>query len=338
MEHIRFPDTIDHTLKSRMGAEAYKNALEQQKSISEEDYAKIKGLAEFSVRPPFRTPVHKLPSEHGMNQWKDIFFPSADGVPLEGWYIPAVTGESDKLIIINHPFPFSRSGLVGHFGEPFSNVDDLEVDFIAHMGHLSRAGYNIIAYDLRNHGNSGTANNNICGIGRYEWRDCVGVKQYVDNHPKYSKMKVALYSRCTGGNAQIEAIYRRPELFENVVCFFGPMTIEMRPCMQTFANLMDVGQYYDLMTYEQVKLGGYTSDEMTPIPFSSSVKMPYFVSQVKDDSWTDNPTSGQRLFDTIASEDKELFWIEGTTRRFDAYNYFGIHPERMVGFFDKYMK
>ena len=41
----------------------------------------------------------------------------------------------------------------------------------------------------------------------------------------------------------------------------------------------------------------------------------------------------------LGSKDKELFWIEGTTRRFkDGYNYFGRHPEEVIGFFDKYMK
>ena len=171
--------TINPALAGRMGADAYAKALEQQASISESDYATIKYLAEFAVRPMFRTPVHKTPADHGIEQWEDVYFPSADGTPLEGWYIPAAGGETDKLIIINHPMPMSRSGFTGHFGEPFSNVDTLEIDFVAHMTHLSNAGYNILAYDLRNHGNSGAANGGICGIGRYEWRDCIGAKTYV---------------------------------------------------------------------------------------------------------------------------------------------------------------
>jgi hypothetical protein len=46
-----------------------------------------------------------------------------------------------------------------------------------------------------------------------------------------------------------------------------------------------------------------------------------------------------KTFDLLASNEKELFWIEGTTRRFkDGYNYFGRHPERIIAFFDKHMK
>jgi len=32
-------------------------------------------------------------------------------------------------------------------------------------------------------------------------------------------------------------------------------------------------------------------------------------------------------------------WVENTTRRFkDGYNYFGRYPEKVLAFFDKYMK
>lgn len=330
--------TIDSSLKSRMGEEAYHKALAQQQTISEEHYGTIKYLAEFAVRPMFRTPVHKTPADHGMHTWEDVYFPSSDGTPLEGWYIPSLQGESDQLIIINHPMPMSRSGFTGHFGEPFSAVDTLEVDFVAHMGHLSRAGYNILAYDLRNHGNSGAANGGICGIGRYEWRDVVGAQEYVQDHSKLSKMKVGLYNRCTGGNAAYEAMYRRPELFETVQCFFGPLTVSMTALMRSFAGLMGLDQYMELMNLEQIKLGGFTNEEMHPQDYAQAVKVPYFMAQVIEDVWTDNPKDAQEIFDQIGSEEKELFWIEGTNRRFDGYNYFGVNPEKMLAFFDKYMK
>ncbi|MEM1405938.1 MAG: alpha/beta hydrolase [Bacteroidota bacterium] len=329
--------TIDGVLKGRMGVEAYAKAITQQQSISEQEYGTLKYLAEFAVRPMFRTPVHKTPADHGMDTWEDVYFPSDDGTPLEGWYIPSVPGESDKLIVINHPMPMSRSGFTGHFGEPFSGVDTLEIDFVAHMGHLSRAGYNILAYDLRNHGNSGAANGGICGIGRYEWRDVVGAQLYVNNHPKLSTMKCGLYNRCTGGNAAYEAMYRRPELFEDILCFFGPMTVSMTALMTSFAGLMGLDQYMELMDLEQLKLGGFTNGEMHPQNYAHAVKVPYFMAEVLDDIWTDNPKDAQEIFDRISSSEKELFWIEGTNRRFDGYNYFGVHPEKMIAFFQKYL-
>lgn len=92
--------------------------------------------------------------------------PSDDGTPLEAWYIPAKGGESDPLVIFNHALPMCRDGFSGHFGEPSSNFDDAEVDFMVQYMHLTDAGNNILTYDFRNQGSSGAANNGVCGIGR----------------------------------------------------------------------------------------------------------------------------------------------------------------------------
>jgi hypothetical protein len=59
---------------------------------------------------------------------------------------------------------------------------------------------------------------------------------------------------------------------------------------------------------------------------------------VRDDAVIDNPTDAQRTFDALGSNDKELHWIEGTTKRFkDGYNWFGRHPEKVLGFLDEHM-
>jgi hypothetical protein len=57
-----------------------------------------------------RTPVLRRPDEYGM-EYEDVFFPSLDGVALEGWLILAAT---DKLLVINHPMPCNRYGYPGH--------------------------------------------------------------------------------------------------------------------------------------------------------------------------------------------------------------------------------
>ena len=63
---------------------------------------------------------------------------------------------------------------MANFGEPWSNYDGVEIDFVIQYRHLTDEGYNVLTYDISNHGNSSGANNGICGIGRWERRDCVG--------------------------------------------------------------------------------------------------------------------------------------------------------------------
>ena len=295
----------------------------------------IKYLAEFAVKPMFRTPLFIQLEEWGITDYENITFPSLDGTPLEGWWLKAKN--SDKLIIGNHPMPMSRAGFCGHFGEPWSRVDDIKIDFVRMWAHLVNAGYHVVVYDLRNHGTSSAANGGVCGIGRYEWRDCVGAKTFVDNHPILGTMEMALFSQCTGANAQFEALYRRPELFKSIKCMLAPLAVSMEALMGAFAKLQGVEQYMDVLDFEQIKLGGLPNKEMNPQFFASAVTMPTFMMQVRDDAWTDNPRDGQKTFDLLGTDEKELFWIEGTKRRFDGYNYFGEKPEQMLDWFERYL-
>lgn len=247
-------------------------ALEQLKTISQEDHAKVKALA--AIVKPIRSVLHKTPDDYGMTGWRDIYFPSDDGTPLEGWYIPAKGGASNKLIIFNRALPMCRAGFQGHLGKPWSNFDAVEIDFVLQMKHLTDAGYNVLAYDIRNHGNSSAANGGLSGIGRWEWRDCVGVKKYVDADPALGKMTIGLYSQCMGGNSQYEAIYRRPDLFENVSCMCSPMVVSMAAIFSAFSELQGISQYQELIDFELIKMGAFTAAEMTPQLFASGVKMP----------------------------------------------------------------
>jgi uncharacterized protein len=110
----------------RISKERMDKALEQLKTISAEDYAKVKALA--GIVKPLRSVPQKTPDDHGMKGWRNVYFPSDNGTPLEGWYIPAKGRESNKLVVFNHPLPMCRAGFQGHFGEPWSSFDAVEID------------------------------------------------------------------------------------------------------------------------------------------------------------------------------------------------------------------
>ena len=299
-------------------------------SINSETLAKIQALAQ-TVKPQ-RTPILKTPADYGM-EYEDIFFPSFDGVPLEAWFIPA---DSDRLIICNHPMTMNRYGFPGHL-EPWSQFNDVEVDFNKVYKALYQAGYNILTYDMRNHGASGEANGGISGAGLYEWRDVVGAMQYVQNNDRLRKMTIGLFNPCAGGNAAMIAMTKHPEYFKDVKAFVCPQPCSMHYSMKEIATLQGVGEYMNELDEEQRKLGGFSNKEMSPHPYAPNVKVPTFIIQVHDDAWT-KPEDVQITFDKLTVKEKKLFWIEGTTKRFDGYNYFGEHPEQMIEFFKTYMK
>jgi pimeloyl-ACP methyl ester carboxylesterase len=321
---------------SRMPKDRMDAALKQLETISPEDYEKVKGLA--NIVRPLRSVIHKTPDDHGMTGWTDLVIPSEDGTPLEAWYIPAKGGPSDRLVIFNHALPMCRAGFPGHLGEPWSGFDAVEIDFVLQYRHLTDAGYNVMTYDIRNHGNSAAANGGLSGIGQWEWRDCVGVKRFVDAHPELSKMKVALYSQCMGGNSQYHAIHRHPELFANVRCMVSPMVVSMAAIYDAFSEIQGVRHYQELIDLELLKMGAFVAAEMTPHLWAPSVTMPVLMVQVLEDAWTRNPEDAQTTFDLLGSTEKELLWIKNTPYRFkDGYNYFGRHPEKIISFIDRHM-
>jgi hypothetical protein len=69
-----------------MSKERMEKALEQLKTISKEDHAKVKALA--AIVKPLRSVLHKTPDDYGMTGWEDLVIPSDDGIPLEALVHP----------------------------------------------------------------------------------------------------------------------------------------------------------------------------------------------------------------------------------------------------------
>ena len=303
-----------------------------KRELNTEQRSAIATLAQNLTIIKNRTPILKTPADYDMD-FEEVFFPSLDGVPLEAWFIPA---DSDKLIIFNHPMTFNRYGFPGHL-EPWKNFSDVEVNFIKIYKALHDAGYNVLTYDLRNHGKSGAANDNVCGVGLLEYRDVVGAMHYVKGNKNLKSMTLGLFNPCAGGNAAMVAMTKHPEYFEDVKAFLSPQPASMNIMSQITLNAMGLGDYLDILDEEQIKAGGFKSSDMSPHNYAMNVKVPTFIIQVKNDVWT-IPDDVQKTFDLIPHKDKKLFWIEGTTKRFVGYNYFGEHPEMMIRWFDKFMK
>lgn len=165
----------------------------------------MQGMAEFFAKS-YRTPILRRPDEYGM-AYEDVFFPSMDGVPLEGWFIPAA--DSTRLVICNHFMPGNRYGYPGHL-EPWKNFGGFEVNFLPQYKALHDAGYNVLAYDLRNHGRSGSGNGGLVGIGLLECRDVIGSLRYAKARPDTANMATSLLSICPGCNSTIVAMDKHP--------------------------------------------------------------------------------------------------------------------------------
>jgi uncharacterized protein (DUF1330 family)/alpha/beta superfamily hydrolase len=291
----------------------------------------INGMVELMAHS-IRTPILRNPAEYGM-AYEEVSFPAQDGVILEGWFIP---GKSDRLIIMNHPMPANRYGYPGHL-DPWKNFGGFEVNFLPEYKALHDAGYNILTYDMRNHGQSGMGNGGLVGHGLFEYRDVIGSLHYAQARSDTKHMKVALYSRCLGANSTIVAMAKFPEEFKNVKAMIALQPVTPKVFIERAMEMNGIKNGMELFTQAYFNKTGLHLDQVWPMEYAKSVKIPTLVAQVHDDFLT-KPSNVQEIFDTIAAKDKKLFWIEGTDRRFDGYNYFGEHPKLVLDWFDSHMQ
>jgi pimeloyl-ACP methyl ester carboxylesterase len=285
-----------------------------------------------------RSPILHTPAEHGLS-FEDVTFPSEDGVPLEGWFIPA--DGSNTVVIVNHPRFFSRSGLPANL-EPWRSQfaatgNDIEVDLVPDIKILNAAGYHVLAYDLRNFGHSGAANGGLTTSGRFESRDVIGSLNFIRSRSDLASMNVALFSRCLGADATLFAMARSPASFEDVSCLIACQPLSPAIALErTFERrglpldrIDELDQRIRLRT-------SFTLDQMSPAAAAGSVRVPTLVYQVHDDVMT-RPSDVQAIFDAIPDDvDKDLFWLQDTTRRWDGYLYFQRKPARIVDWLDRH--
>jgi pimeloyl-ACP methyl ester carboxylesterase len=295
-----------------------------------ESKAFIDNMAEMMSHSS-RSPILRRPDEYGM-AYEDAFFPSLDGVPLEGWFIPA---DSDRLVIANHPMPCNRYGFPGHLKQ-WSFFGGFEVNFLPQYKALHDAGYNVLAYDLRNHGRSGMGSGGVNGHGTIEYRDVVGSLRYAKTLVGSQDMKTVLLSRCLGANASIVGMKRHPNEFSHVKSMIAVQPVSPKVFVEKAVENEGIKDGVARFSTAFHDLTGQKLDETWSIEDSRAVIVPTLVTQVHNDFRT-KPSNVQQIFDLISAADKKLFWIEGTDERFQGYNHFNEHPEMMLAWFDSHM-
>ncbi|MEV4570505.1 hypothetical protein AB0K12_42720 [Nonomuraea sp. NPDC049419] len=285
-----------------------------------------------------RSPITHTPAEQGLD-YEDVTFQAFDGVPIEGWFIPA--RGSDRLIIANHPMGFNRSGLPGHL-EPWKSIwsssgNDFEVDLVPDYKILHDAGYNVLAYDLRNSGLSGAANGGIASSGIFESRDVLGSLRYARERRDTRGMRVGLFSRCLGCSSTFHAMSRDPRAFEGVRCLVGPQPVTMEVIMARRLVMAGVpADRIDELERLVVLRTGIPFAARQPREWAKGVRVPTFLYQVHGDTLTE-PSDVQAMFDNIPVADKRLQWVRGTNRRFDGYLEFQRRPQPMLEWFASHM-
>ena len=292
----------------------------------------LKSLA-YNLAKPVRTSILRKPNEYGMD-YEEIIFSAPDGLELHGWFIP---GSSNNLIIHNHFSPASRYGFPGHM-KNFEASGGFEVNFLPKYKALHDAGYNILTYDIRNHGESPSSSNEICGVGYWEWQDVIGSLEFARNWEKTKGMDIGLQSMCMGANSTLRAMEKHREAFEGIKCWILIQPLHGQTCIERSCEAMGINVEDGIREFAPInkELTGLTFEDHNMRPLIKNVKIPTLMLQVRQDM-VSRESDIQELFDNLEVAEKDIIWVEDTPWRFHGYTYFSEHPEEMIDWYNKYM-
>ena len=275
-----------------------------------------------------REPILKTPKDMGLD-YETVTFKSMDDVNLKGWFIPSQ--DSERTVICNHFMGSNKSGV-----RPTRAGGNVTVDFIPKYKHLVDAGYNVLAYDLRNHGESDTYNDGYLGMGIVEAQDVVGAIRHVrDRLPNH---KLFLNSLCYGCVSTMHAMDLYPDEFKGIIALVATQPLSADAFVEGFSKRFRIANEENVEYFsDQLKeKTGYELDSLKMPEIADSVCIPTLLVQVHDD-WMTTPEDIEKIYANLGTEDKKLFWIEGTDKRLEGYNYFGQNPKEMIEWFDQHV-
>ena len=106
--------------------------------------------------------------------------------------------------------------------------------------------------------------------------------------------------------------------------------------VEEFVKSVGIEDGYDKFDKAVHERTGFHLSEQSPLKHVKAVTGPTLVAQVHDDTMT-RPQDVQDIYHAIPVAETSLYWMEGTDRRFDGYNFFGAHRELPIEWFDKHI-
>lgn len=290
-----------------------------------------KAISNMMIKPG-KAPVFENPEQYGLD-YEDVTFDTKDGVTLSGWI---VKGGTDKVIIQSHfGVQCSRSGFtIEGKGMMEKMLWHKDIHFLNQAKYLVDAGYTVLMYDLRNHGESGSAEEEWITWGLEERRDVIAAVEFMSNHEVYKDANIGLLSICMGAASTTFAYGMEEDLQANTNI---KSMIAVQPLTYDFflQNLglpkfvTNAGSKYS----KKKRDVDLTGDSF--LPYTKDIKVPTMVIQNKNDNMTDLGMVDQ-YFQSLTCEKKYLS-LDLEKKRAAAYDWLGKNPDEILDWFGKYV-
>lgn len=281
-------------------------------------------------------PVFDDPKNYGL-EYKDVSFQASDGINLKGWLIK---GSKDKVIVQSHFGLFcSRSGYTNEGRGPVKGFSE-DVPFLRQAKYLNEAGYTVLMFDMRNHGESDKTMDGFVSYGPEEAKDIIAAVDFISKHPDYKDASIGLFSICMGQGASVSA-YGRDDGLKNYASIKCMISVQPMDYAHFLAN-MSIPNFIKRATDRYIERHtDFDYYNNTWRPFVKDVAVPTLVIQNTNDGFFDKEFV-DGVFNDLQVE-KEMMYIELPDlnnqgfNRMAAYDWLGTNPEPILGWFDKYM-
>ena len=262
-------------------------------------------VANMMIKPD-QSPVFDDPENYGL-EYEDVTFKAEDGVTLSGWLIK---GSKDRVIIQSHfGVQCCRSGYTLK-GKGLMKGYASDINFLRQAKYLNDAGYSVLMYDFRNHGNSGLGTMPWITWGPEESKDIIAAVDFITNHPDYKNVKAMV---------SVQPLdYRR------------------------FIDALGLPKFVEKSASKVIqKRTGIDYNNNTFMNNVRDITVPTLVIQNRNDAYL-NKDFIDKYFNELQVE-KEMFWIEipkhkkAFANRAAAYDWIGTHPEKILEWFGRFV-
>ncbi len=291
--------------------------------------------AAFFARNMISPPRQRLwvsPADIGLD-YEEVEFPAYDGVRLSGWFIPAVGAADAPLatIVLVHGWQWNRLGYAGE--DLMANVmGGTAVEFLRFAYSLQKAGYNVLTFDLRNHGQS--ASSRPVTFGQAESKDLLGALNYLNGRDDVDNNRIGVIGFSMGATTVLYALPQTSAIRAAVaVQPVTPGKFARQLTTSLFGAPGNVIRILAELIY-QIFGGPRLSGLLPAFVVSGAGSTPVLFVQGKGDPWGSVEDVSQMAQMTPCAQQ---LLIVSSQDRFEGYQYIIDNPKVVTAFFKQHL-
>ena len=286
--------------------------------------------ARLIVRPG-RNPAWSDPKQDQGLDFETIRFPSQDGVPLDGWFIPRAGGGVGPTLIILHGWPWCRMGTRAK-----SRLNDLPKSKPVYLMPLAKAyhdaGYHVLMYDASGFGTSGRRG--VYTSGWLEARDFLGALNWLSSRADVDQDRVGTIGFSVGGTALTFALPQTDRIKAAIsVQPTTPAVFTPRYGRALLGPLHPLTAPITELCYRLA--GGPSLRFIRPAYAAVGCRAPILFVQSRGDRWG-SVDDVQQMVDAAPGAVEPLFL--DLPDRFAGYTHMVDNPQISLDFFARYLK